>query len=225
MFDFLKNLFKKSSVSSPKEKKCPSTVCKKAETCPKRETCPRAIAMNNTCVTTSQNTETVVADIVAEPVMEIKTEAPIEEKSVEKREAPIDEALSEKNTEGAYVIKLSKSGIYKFELVSPEGKMIVRSGEYTLKRSCVSGIQSVRKNGSTENIEDQTVEKPVKTPNPKFEVFTDEASKYRFSLKAPNGYVILTSSAYASKKSCMKAIENVRAYSSAEKVEEPEKSK
>jgi uncharacterized protein YegP (UPF0339 family) len=82
----------------------------------------------------------------------------------------------------------------------------------------VSGIQSVRKNGSTENTEDRTLENPTKAQNPKYEITVDDNSKYRFSLKAPNGYVILTSSAYVSKKTCIKVIEAIRAYSHTDKI-------
>jgi uncharacterized protein YegP (UPF0339 family) len=151
----------------------------------------------------------VVEEIKAEPVIDQVEEIAVEREAVEK---------IKDNTEGAYVIKTLKGDIYKFDLTGPEGKTVIRSGEYTLKRSCVSGIQSVQKNGATENVEDRTADKIVKAPNPKYEIFLDEAEKYRFSLKAPNGYVILTSNAYVSKKSCLKAIENVRLYSKTEKV-------
>ena len=44
----------------------------------------------------------------------------------------------------------------------------------------------------------------------KFELFTDNAGKYRFRLKASNGQVIVASQAYASKKSALEGIESVR---------------
>lgn len=44
----------------------------------------------------------------------------------------------------------------------------------------------------------------------KFEVFTDQAGKHRFRLKAANGEVIATSQGYASKESCKNGIESVR---------------
>ena len=44
----------------------------------------------------------------------------------------------------------------------------------------------------------------------KFEIKTDKAGKYRFSLKANNGQVILTSQGYASKSGCENGIESVR---------------
>lgn len=44
----------------------------------------------------------------------------------------------------------------------------------------------------------------------KFEIKTDKAGKYRFSLKARNGQVILTSQGYSSKSGCENGIESVR---------------
>jgi uncharacterized protein YegP (UPF0339 family) len=44
----------------------------------------------------------------------------------------------------------------------------------------------------------------------KFELFTDNAGKYRFRLKASNGQVIAASQAYASKKSALEGIASVR---------------
>ncbi len=44
----------------------------------------------------------------------------------------------------------------------------------------------------------------------KFELFTDNAGKYRFRLKASNGQIIASSEGYASKKSAREGIESVR---------------
>ena len=44
----------------------------------------------------------------------------------------------------------------------------------------------------------------------KFELFTDNAGKYRFRLKASNGQTIAASQGYASKKSALEGIESVR---------------
>ncbi len=46
--------------------------------------------------------------------------------------------------------------------------------------------------------------------NPKFEVYKDTATEYRFRLKAPNGEIIATSEAYTSKAACMNGIESVK---------------
>ncbi len=46
---------------------------------------------------------------------------------------------------------------------------------------------------------------------PKFEIYKDAAGKFRFRLKAPNGEVIATGEAYASKDGCKNGIESVKA--------------
>jgi uncharacterized protein len=47
-------------------------------------------------------------------------------------------------------------------------------------------------------------------PHPKYEVFTDIASKFRFNLSAPNGEIIAASEAYETKQGCMNGIEAVK---------------
>ena len=44
----------------------------------------------------------------------------------------------------------------------------------------------------------------------KFEIFVDNAGKYRFRLKASNGQTIVASQGYSSRKSAMEGIESVR---------------
>ena len=219
MLDFLKKLFKKNkkTISVPHKKtqsvaaeKKPCEFCKRADVSKKA---PAPI-----CESAPQKLKTDVPT-VEEPVS--VPEAEDDEITVEIVE--LEEAKSELNEVGLFVIELSESGIYTFKLKDGEGETIVTSGDYTLKRSCVSGIQSVKKNGFTENIEDQTVEKIIKKPNPKYEMYSEGKSKYRFRLKAPNGYIILTSPAYTSKKACLKAIESVRKCSQTEKIEDSTK--
>jgi len=45
---------------------------------------------------------------------------------------------------------------------------------------------------------------------PKFEIYTDSAGKFRFRLVAPNGETIAVGEAYASKSSCKNGIESVK---------------
>ena len=45
---------------------------------------------------------------------------------------------------------------------------------------------------------------------PKFEMYTDSAGKYRFRLKAANGEVIAVGEAYESKSGCKNGIESIR---------------
>lgn len=215
MLDFIKKLLKKSHKTPAKKNPhhhthSHKTVVHKSECCCKKD----ETAYTKPAPVVELVAEKIKAEAFAEVI--VVAEAPAEKREV----TEIKDETPPVPVEAKYVIKVLKSGAYKFELTSPAGKCIVKSGEYTLKRSCVSGIQSVQKNGSTKNIEDRTAAKIVKMPNPKYEIFLDEAGKYRFNLKAPNGYVILTSSAYSSVKSCTRVIENVIEYSSTEKIED-----
>jgi uncharacterized protein YegP (UPF0339 family) len=45
---------------------------------------------------------------------------------------------------------------------------------------------------------------------PKFEIYTDAAGKFRFRLVAPNGETIATGEAYSSKAGCKNGIESVK---------------
>ena len=47
-------------------------------------------------------------------------------------------------------------------------------------------------------------------PEPKFEIYTDSAGKFRFRLKAANGEVIATGEAYESKSGCKNGIDSVK---------------
>ena len=209
MFDFLKKILgrKKKKANKPQRKNNSQNNAKASAHTVK---CTHTVSVDKCkCCTTAVQTPTTVA--VEAPAEEIKAVAVATEDAPEivEKEAEREE-VDAKAPRGAYAIKLVKEGIYVFHLLGEAGEVIITSGEYTLKRSCVSGIQSVKKNGSTENIEDQTAEKVIKKLNPKYEVYLDENSKLRFRLKAPNGYIVLTSSAYNSKKACLRAIEKAR---------------
>jgi len=45
---------------------------------------------------------------------------------------------------------------------------------------------------------------------PKFEIYKDEAGKFRFKLKAANGETIAVGEAYESKEGCKNGIESVK---------------
>lgn len=224
MFDFLKKLFKKNkkTTSVPHKKshpvaaeKKPCECCKRAETAKKApEKAPEPPVCETTAPVLNENVTTVEEPATAPDVVDDEITIEIVE---------LEEEKSEPDDAGEFLIELSEAGIYTFKIKDLNGDVVVTSGEYTLKRSCVSGIQSVKKNGFTENTEDQTAEKIIKKPNPKYEMYSEGKSKYRFRLKAPNGYIILTSPTYTSKKACLKAIESVRKCSQTEKVEDSTK--
>ena len=57
-------------------------------------------------------------------------------------------------------------------------------------------------------------------PEPKFEMYTDAAGKYRFRLKAGNSEVIAVSEAYESKSGCQNGIESVKKNAPTAKIED-----
>jgi len=90
---------------------------------------------------------------------------------------------------------------------------------YSGEDACMNGIESVRKNAPTVNLEDQTTD-PVKTAvNPKFELYLDKAGEYRFRLKARNGEIIATSEGYKAKAGAINGIESVRKNAADAKIE------
>ena len=110
---------------------------------------------------------------------------------------------------GKFIMKETKTGI-KFDLVAGNGEVIATSEVYKSEASCKNGIESVRKNSTLANLEDQTVEGFEKAKNPKFEVYKDNAGEFRFRLKARNGEIIATSEGYKVKPSCLNGIASVR---------------
>ena len=55
--------------------------------------------------------------------------------------------------------------------------------------------------------------------DPQFEVFEDDAGKFRFLLRSADGEVICTSDGYSSKKECEERIEIVRTIAPGARIE------
>lgn len=110
---------------------------------------------------------------------------------------------------GKFVVREVSSGA-KFDLKATNGQVIATSEVYKSKTSCLKGLESVRKNAPIANLENQTVEGYEVQKNPKFEVYIDKASEFRFRLKAKNGEIIATSEGYKKIDSCLNGIESVR---------------
>ena len=109
---------------------------------------------------------------------------------------------------GKFVVKETKTGI-KFDLKAGNGEVIATSEVYSAEKSCLNGIESVKKN-CVADVEDQTVEGYAELKHPKFEVYLDKAGEFRFRLKARNGEIIATSEGYKAKASCLNGIESVK---------------
>ena len=110
---------------------------------------------------------------------------------------------------GKFQVKASGKGTM-FNLLATNGQVIATSEVYNKKSSLLGGIASVQANAPAAAVEDQTAEKPVKLPNPKFEVYADKAGKFRFRLKAKNGQVIAVGEAYETKKAVLAGVASVK---------------
>ena len=100
---------------------------------------------------------------------------------------------------GKFVIVVNEKGDPHFNLIATNGQIIGTSETYKSLASCKNG-----------GIDDTTVEGGEKVKHPKFVIKTDKGGKYRFSLKARNGEVILSSQGYASKDTCLNGINSVK---------------
>jgi len=88
--------------------------------------------------------------------------------------------------------------------------VIATSEIYSSIASCKNGIESVKKVAPIAEIEDQTAEGYENKKNPKFEIYMDKSSEYRFRLKARNGEIVAISESYKSKSGCVNGVESVK---------------
>ncbi|HMP91556.1 MAG TPA: YegP family protein [Phnomibacter sp.] len=84
-----------------------------------------------------------------------------------------------------FIVSTRSNGEYQFKLVAGNGQTILVSEGYNAKASCLSGIESVKKNAGDDN---------------RYELLTSSNGKPYFNLKASNGQVIGTSQMYASEE-------------------------
>lgn len=110
---------------------------------------------------------------------------------------------------GKFIVKKTATG-FVFNLTASNGQVIATSEVYTTLKSCLNGVESVKRNAPAANLEDQTVEGFQTALNPKFELYTDKRGEFRFRLKARNGEIIAVGESYKAKKSCENGIESVR---------------
>ena len=82
---------------------------------------------------------------------------------------------------GKFVISVRKNGEYQFNLKAGNGEVILTSEGYKAKKSCLNGIESVKKNSQLEA---------------RFDLKTAKNGKLYFNLKASNGQIIGTSEMY-----------------------------
>lgn len=107
-----------------------------------------------------------------------------------------------------YQVYKDIGGKYRFRLRAANNKIVAVSQAYESKAGCMNGVRSVQENCNS-HVEDQTKEME-KLSNPKYEIFTDKASEFRFNLKATNGEIIATSEGYETKEGVLNGIEAVQ---------------
>ena len=110
---------------------------------------------------------------------------------------------------GKFQVKAAGKG-FVFNLLATNGQVVATSEVYNKMDSLKNGIASVQRNAPEAGIEDQTAEKPVKLPNPKFEIYADKAGKFRFRLKAKNGQIVAVGEAYETKKAALAGVASVQ---------------
>lgn len=95
---------------------------------------------------------------------------------------------------GKFEITLRKNGDPQFVLKAANGRVILASQGYKSKKSCLEGIESVKKNGAMDE---------------RFERLVAKNGQPYFNLKASNGQVIGASQMYANEKNCDNGIASV----------------
>jgi uncharacterized protein YegP (UPF0339 family) len=106
---------------------------------------------------------------------------------------------------GKFELKKSKSGKFMFNLKAGNGQVILSSELYQAKESAVKGIESVKKNASS----DGNFERKISGKEEPF-----------FVLKANNGQVIGMSEMYSSPAAMENGIESVKTNAPDAKVED-----
>ncbi|MFC1486623.1 YegP family protein [Thermoproteota archaeon] len=107
-----------------------------------------------------------------------------------------------------YQIYKDMAGKYRFRLRAANNKIVAVSEAYESKAGCMNGVRSVQNNCNS-HVEDKTMDME-KLSNPKYELFTDVASEFRFNLKAANGEIIAASEAYETKQGVLNGIDAVQ---------------
>ena len=109
---------------------------------------------------------------------------------------------------GKYQVYKDIAGKHRFRLLAANNKIVAVSQSYESKVACMDGVKSVKTNCNS-HVEDKTVEME-NLINPKYEIFMDTDSKFRFHLKASNGEIIAASEGYESKQGVQNGIEAVQ---------------
>lgn len=104
---------------------------------------------------------------------------------------------------GKFIIKKTPKEFFRFSLIAANSKTVLTSKNYSTRANCIAGMETIKKNAGSE-IEDQTLQKHVEKKCPKFEIYLDKASLYRYRMIAANGMnVAISEDGYATKTGCI----------------------
>ena len=109
-----------------------------------------------------------------------------------------------------YVIKVTASGKYHFNLLAGNGEPILSSQMYAARKGAVKGIRSVMKNAPEAPVVDLTAKNVVPAKNPKFEIYEGKDGKCYFRLIAANAKAIGRSEGYNTMAACKNGIKSVK---------------
>lgn len=96
---------------------------------------------------------------------------------------------------GKFEIYIDKAGEFRFWLKASNGQIILASEGYKAKSGCTNGIESVKKNASSDS---------------HYERKSTDSGKFMFNLKAANSQIIGTSELYESAAARNNGIESVK---------------
>ncbi|WP_137718520.1 YegP family protein [Methylobacillus flagellatus] len=96
---------------------------------------------------------------------------------------------------GKFEIYNDKAGEFRFRLKASNGQNILASEGYKAKSGCLNGIESVKKNASSDS---------------SYERKQTASGKFMFNLKAANSQIIGTSESYETAASRDNGIESVK---------------
>ncbi|MEM0895308.1 MAG: YegP family protein [Verrucomicrobiota bacterium] len=88
-----------------------------------------------------------------------------------------------------------KSKDFRFRLKAGNGQIILTSEGYTSKKSCLTGIESVRKNSQSDD---------------RFKTKEGKNGKFHFNLTARNGEIIGSSQMYKTPRTMQTGIDSVK---------------
>jgi uncharacterized protein YegP (UPF0339 family) len=95
---------------------------------------------------------------------------------------------------GKFELYKDKAGEFRFRLKASNGQNVLASEGYKTKKSCLNGIESVKKNSQNPD---------------RFAKKTTPSGKFRFSVTASNGQIVGTSQNYDSESGCTNGMKSV----------------